>query len=97
MYSLLPPRRRRPRRVKLRALITARHHALQKRSPIRPVAQGFAAGGALRTGDATVHDGWTMHSAGENASGIAREAFTISVFTEVTARPNSLFAFALLE
>ena len=43
MHSLSPPRRRRPRPVKLGTLVTTGDHALQKRSPIRPVAQGVAA------------------------------------------------------
>eukprot|EP00947_MAST-08B_sp_MAST-8B-sp1_P005288 g5288.t1 len=41
---------------------------------------GVTAPGPMRAGDATVHDGWLMHSAGKNASSVPREAIAISVF-----------------
>lgn len=36
----------------------------------------------MKAGDATFHSGWTIHSAGENKSEIAREVFTIIYFAD---------------
>jgi ectoine hydroxylase-related dioxygenase (phytanoyl-CoA dioxygenase family) len=38
--------------------------------------------GALSAGDATFHNGWTLHSAGENPTGQMREVITVIYFAE---------------
>lgn len=38
--------------------------------------------GALEAGDATFHAGWTLHSAGENPTGVMREVVTVIYFAD---------------